>query len=191
VAFDVAYPGVPTMKLLEDPHLLTVREYATLTTEGRTELIEGVVYDVSPRNSPHRNAVNVLGNVLARRLGDRYMIQQQDAVAISGWEGKNAPEPDIAVIDLGYIERMPTAEQTHAIVEVSDTTYRRDRRKVALYVSAGIPSFIVNIEKRRVERYETSADLAKKNGRVYALGETFDVLGVSIAVADLFEPVRS
>ncbi len=81
------------------------------------------------------------------------------------------------------------ADQIFATVDVSDTTYARDRRKVALYVSAGIRSFIVNIQKRRVEQYETHADLATKSGRVYALGETFALLGVSIAVADLFEPV--
>ncbi len=46
------------------PHLLTVAEYMTADIEGRTELIGGVVYDVSPRNEPHRYAVRVLTKLL-------------------------------------------------------------------------------------------------------------------------------
>ena len=176
------------MELLETPHLLTVAEYATLEIDGRTELIEGIIYDVSPRNAPHRNAVNVLGKILERALGERFTIQHQDAVAIPKWKGVSAPEPDIAVIAPGYIDPMPSADETFAIVEVSDTTYARDRKKTALYVAAGVPSYIVNLEERHVEVYETAGDLERARGRVVPFGESFAILGVRIDVADLFEP---
>ncbi len=176
------------MELLETPHLLTVEEYMSLEIDGKTELIDGIIYDVLPRNSPHRNAVNFLGHVLTRALGDKFMVQQQDAVAINGWRGRNAPEPDIAVIAPGYIDPIATANETFAIVEVSESTYKRDRRKVMLYVAAGIPSYIVNIAERRTELYESAEDLSRIHGRVAGLGETFSVLGVRIDVADLFKP---
>ncbi len=176
------------MELLETPHLLTVEEYMSLEIDGKTELIDGIIYDVLSRSAAHRNAVNVLGHVLTRALGDTFMVQQQDAVAINGWKGRNAPEPDIAVIAAGYIEPIPTAKETFAIVEVSDSTYRRDRRKVMLYVAAGIPSFIVNIAERRVEGYETAEDLALIHGREAGFDGDFSVLGVRVHVADLFKP---
>jgi len=45
----------------ETPHAFTVAEYMSLETETRTDLLAGVVYDVSPRNEPHRVAVRALG----------------------------------------------------------------------------------------------------------------------------------
>jgi Uma2 family endonuclease len=176
------------VELLETPHLLTVEEYMSLAIDGRTELIEGIIYDVMPRNAAHRNALNVLGRILTRALDERYAIQQQDAVAITGWKGRNAPEPDLAVIAQGYIDPIPTAKETFAVIEVSDTTYKRDRRKAGLYVAAGIPAYIVNIPERRVEVYESATDLQQLHGRVVPYGESFIVLGVKIAVADLFKP---
>jgi hypothetical protein len=46
------------------PHLLTVAEYMSADIQGRTELLGGVIYDVSPRNEPHRYAVRVLTRLL-------------------------------------------------------------------------------------------------------------------------------
>jgi Uma2 family endonuclease len=176
------------LQILETPHLLTVEEYLTLAIDDRTELIEGIIYDISPRGAAHRHAVNALNMILARALGERFTIQVQDAVAIPDWKGTNAPEPDIAVIAKGYLDPLAIATQTFAVVEVSETTYERDRAKMALYVNAGIPSYLVNIGKGQVEAYESAADLAQPSGRVVPAGSTFTILGQPIAVSDLFRP---
>jgi hypothetical protein len=47
------------------PHLFTVAEYMTLDSGDRTELLGGVIYDVSPRNEPRRYAVWKLNAALA------------------------------------------------------------------------------------------------------------------------------
>lgn len=104
------------------PHLLTVAEYMTADIEGRTELIGGVVYDVSPRNEPHRDS---------RRV------------------------------------------------------------KIPLYVNAGVPAWIVNIPKRRLEFYGDVGDLAMEHGRAFGDGDEIDILGVVIPVAKLFPPRTS
>jgi hypothetical protein len=84
---------------------------------------------------------------------------------------------------------MPTSDDAFAFIEVSDTTYGDDRRvKIPLYVNAGVPAWIVNISKRRVEHYADAADLALQHGRVFGTGETIEILGVPIAVAELFPP---
>ena len=79
------------MELLDTPHFLTVEEYMTLNIGARTELLGGVIYDVSPRNEPHRYAVTKLNQFLSRGLGLEYVVQVQDAVAVAGWRGKDAP----------------------------------------------------------------------------------------------------
>jgi Uma2 family endonuclease len=168
------------------PHEFTIAEYMKLDLDVRTELIEGVIYDMSPRGDDHRYAVTALSRELQLAL-PTYAIQVQDMVAIPNWQGRSAPEPDIAVISIAARAR-PSATDTFAIIEVSDTTYARDRKKVSLYLESAIPSWIVNIKAKRVESYVTPADLEPGAARSYAIGDTFDVLGTSINVTDLFQP---
>jgi hypothetical protein len=157
-----------------------------LDIDGRTELLDGIIYDVAARNPPHRFALNRLARHLQLALPE-LTVQQQDAVAIPDWKGRNAPEPDIAVTDE---PARPAAANVRAIVEVSDTTYRRDREKVKLYVEAAIPAWIVNIRERRVEVYASAGDLALPHGRAFHIGESFSMLGVLVEVASLFEDTQ-
>ncbi len=55
----------------------------------------------------------------------------------------------------------------------------------------GVPAWLVNIPLRQVEFYGAPADLELPNSNVFAEGERFDVIGVSVAVNDLFEPEES
>jgi len=51
---------VEQIELSDAPHLFTVEDYLEIEIEGRTELIEGIIYDASPRDDAHRYAVNTL-----------------------------------------------------------------------------------------------------------------------------------
>ncbi len=180
------------MQLIETeivPHAFTVAEFMSLDTAVRTELLAGVVCDVLPRKEPHRHAVRELGRILNRGLPEaQYVVQIQDAVAVPGWGGRDAPEIDIAVIARKRFHPGPTSTDAFAFVEVSHTTYAVDRGyKIPLYVGAGVPAWIVNIELRQVEFYESPEDLESAHGRVFGEGRTFAILGVEIAVAELFD----
>jgi hypothetical protein len=172
------------------PHLFTVAQYMALEIEDRTELLGGVIYDVSPKNEPHILAVRKLNKALTRGLGDEYAVRIQDPIAVSGWEGKDAPEIDVAVVAERIYTITPSSSDAFAFIEVSDTTYGRnhgDRKyKIPLYVSAGVSSWIVNIPLRQVEFYGSVEDLKLEHGRVFKESETIDVLGIAIPVADLF-----
>jgi hypothetical protein len=58
-----------------------------------------------------------------------------------------APKPDIAVLrgnDTTYASRHPRPRDVALLVEVSDTTYHRDRgRKWRRYAAAGIPVYMI------------------------------------------------
>jgi len=173
----------------QNPHLLTAAEYITLDSEYRTELLGGMIYDVSPRNEPHYYAVSKLVQILFPGLPAGSIIRSEGAVAVPGWKGRDAPEVDVAVVLDKLYELGPTAADSLAFIEVSDTTYRTDRRyKMPLYVKAGVPAWIVNIRLRQVESYGSPADLELLHGRVFGERDSFDVLDVTIPVARLLVP---
>lgn len=132
--------GVRRMLGLAHLHEMTVEEYLHSNIAGRTELLGGVVYDVLPRNAPHRYAVRKLG-VALHSLNGRCIVQVRDVVAVPDWKGKDTPEVDIAIITDKFYEPAPTSADAVALIEVSDTTYECDRRyKIPLYVAAGVPA---------------------------------------------------
>jgi hypothetical protein len=170
------------------PHRFTVAQYMALDIPERTELLAGVIYDVSPRNEPHRHAVRQLHRLLVKGLVEsEYVVQSQDAVAVPDWRGVDAPEVDVAVLRGRTFDPGPTSNDAAVLIEVSHTTYAVDRRyKIPLYVNAGAPAWIVNIAARRVEYYGSLADLELEHGRVFTEHDTIDILGVAIAVDALF-----
>lgn len=171
------------------PHRFTVAEYMALEIAERTELLEGVIYDVSPRNEAHRRAIRELSRALIPGLlGSGYVVQTENAVAVPEWQGRDAPEVDVAVLADKVYRPGPTAADAFAFIEVSHTTYALDRKyKIPLYVRAGVPSWIVNIPLRQVEYYGAPKDLETEHGRIFTEHDAFDVLGIAIPVAALFD----
>jgi hypothetical protein len=167
------------------PHLFTVEEYMKLDIDDRTELIEGVIYDVSPKNQPQVLAVGRLVRALNRGLSDEFFVSAQDPIALDGWTGKNAPEIDVAVVVEKPYDTTATAADAVAFIEVSDTTYASDKRwKIPLLVASGIPVWHVNIRARCVEFYDRGADL--QDPRIFDETEDLEILGVTIPVSSLF-----
>lgn len=69
------------------------------------------------------------------------------------------PEPDGVVLVGGaraYADRLPTAEDAAAVIEVADASLEHDRtKKLALYASSAIAQYvIVNLREGTVEVYE-------------------------------------
>jgi hypothetical protein len=173
-------------------HLLTVAEYMTLDIEERTELLEGVVYSLLPKNEPHVRVIGRLIEILTPRfLGSPHMVRFQEPLAVSGWHGRNAPEIDVAIVARKRYAVTPDSSDALTFIEVSDTTYggkRGDRTyKIPLYVNTGVPSWIVNIRLRQVEFYRGPADLSLKHGHVFTERDAFEILGITIPVAALFD----
>jgi hypothetical protein len=172
-------------------HTFTVEQYMALDIPERTELLEGLIYDLSPKNAPHSYVIEQLTDALVPTLlGSHLRARFEQPIAVTGWTGANAPEIDVAVIRRQTYPQPPTADDAVAFIEVSDTTYygkRGDRTfKIPLYVNAGVPSWIVNIPLKQVEHYANVEALGLPHGVVFQIGDTFEIAGVTIEVASLF-----
>jgi hypothetical protein len=172
-------------------HTFTVEQYMALDIPERTELLEGLIYDLSPKNAPHSNVIERLHEILVPALlGSQHKVRFEQPIAVSGWTGRNGPEIDVAVIARKTYLKPPTAADAIGFIEVSDTTYhgkREDRAfKIPLYVRAGVPSWIVNIPLQQVEHYPNIESLRLPHGVVFQIGDTFAIAGVTIEVTSLF-----
>jgi Uma2 family endonuclease len=119
----------------------------------RAELLDGVVLEMSPQNSPHATAVCLVEEALRQVFRQGYHVRVQLPLAL---DPLSEPEPDVAVVPGGprdYRDHHPTAALL--IVEVADTTVTHDRnRKGSLYARSGIEEYwLVNLPARRVEVY--------------------------------------
>jgi Uma2 family endonuclease len=156
-----------------------------LFQDERVELIQGVLVKMSPQLAPHASTVQKLNQLLMARLQGQFTLRSQLPLALSD---DTEPEPDIAVVALGdyEIEHPGTAL---LIIEVSDTTLRKDRRKAAVYASAGIGEYwIVNLGGRTIEVYLSPDGDRYTEVRTLRAGETLrpaQLVDVAIAVAEI------
>src|SRR5262249_37773746 len=118
------------------------------------ELLEGWLVPKMPRNPPHELAVSLGEEEIVNRLPPQYTRRVQSATTTSDSE----PEPDIAVVrgpKRRYGRHHPLPQDMRLVVEVADTTLRRDRTiKQRVYARARVPVYwIVNLIDRCVEVY--------------------------------------
>jgi Uma2 family endonuclease len=160
-----------------------------LFQDERIELIRGVLVKMSPQRAPHASTVQKLNQLLMSRLQGRFTVRIQSPIALSD---DTEPEPDVAVVPLGdYEAEHPTTALL--IIEVSDTTLRKDRTKAADYASAGIGEYwIVNLGARSVEVYSSPDGDRYAEVRTLRTGEALRpaaLVDVAIAVAEILPKV--
>jgi Uma2 family endonuclease len=160
-----------------------------LFQDERVELLRGVLVKMSPQLAPHASTVQKLNQLLMTQLGGRFTLRIQSPLALSD---DTEPEPDVAVVPLGDYE---TEHPTTALllIEVSDTTLKKDRRKAAMYASAGIGEYwIVNLGARTVELYVSPDHDRYAEVRTLRAGETLRpaaLVDIAIAVAEILPKV--
>jgi Uma2 family endonuclease len=176
-----------------DPDLvrsLTRAEYHQMIALGlfedeRVELIRGVLVKMSPQLAPHAWTVQRLTELLVPLMQGRYTVRFQAPLALSD---DTEPEPDAAVVPFGkYSAEHPRTAVL--VIEVSDTSLRKDRRKAAMYASPGIPEYwIVNLDARTVELYTSPEGDRYGESRTLHAGGVLRPMAlgdVAIEVADI------
>jgi len=136
----------------------SVDEYFRMSEAGvfgdrRVELLEGRIFRMHAQAHPHRWAVSkTMWSLRSRFAPGRFWVVVQGTLLL-GRHG--APEPDLHLFDTpeGTAEKL--LPKAVLVIEISDTTYRRDTGiKLRQYAAAGIQDYwIVNIPEQRVEVY--------------------------------------
>ena len=174
----------------------TLAEYHALIDQGmfddeRVELLEGWIVPKMTRNPLHEATITIVDGALRFLLPLDTLMRIQSAVTI----GNSEPEPDLAIVQglaQDYLHHHPTAGEIHLLVEVADSSLRKDRRKAAIYAAAEVPVYwIINLTERQVEVFESPHPQGRsyEEARVLHPGETLVLkLGeheISIRVDDL------
>lgn len=145
-------------KTAEEPRRFrwTRGEYYRMAEMGlfdgrRVELIGGEIFEMSPQQSDHAEAVTLAQETMMQVFGQGYRVRVQLPLSL-GLESD--PEPDVAVVagvPHGFRHAHPTTALL--IVEVAESTLSFDRtEKASLYASAGITDYwIVNLVDRQLE----------------------------------------
>ena len=124
--------------------LFTVDEYyrmaevGILDPDARLELLEGEIVEMSPVGVRHVACVNRATALFVKHLGEKTVVSVQNPVQLSRY---TEPQPDIVVLKPRgdyYAGKKISWEDAFLVIEVSDTTLRRDRYKLALYAKAGV-----------------------------------------------------
>ena len=155
-----AAPPIPPAPSPEPIFPLSVDQYhamidaGVLTDDDPVELLEGILVFKMPKNPKHRYVCRKLQKALDAMLPAGYFVQIQAPITLSHSE----PEPDAAVIrgdDDDFKTRHPGPAEILLVIEVADSTQRRDRGiKLRSYARAGIAVYwIVDLMKRTIEVY--------------------------------------
>jgi len=138
-----------TKKLFTVDEYYRMAEAGILDPDARLELIEGEILEMSPVGTRHVSCVNRLNRLFNRRLGDEALVSVQNPVRLSHY---TEPQPDIVLLkprDDCYKEKRISWEDAALVIEVSDTTIRRDRDlKLPLYSKAGVSElWIIDLQQ--------------------------------------------
>jgi Uma2 family endonuclease len=136
------------MTVVVDPaiHRMNVEEYEQFVANrdlDDVELIDGVVYDVSPEYDLHASTIGVLYELLRERFPGRKVLPA-GSVRI---DERSLWNPDVFVLDVDpdfIFPRYSDADHVLLAVEVSLTTWSHDTGvKLAAYARNGIPEYWV------------------------------------------------
>lgn len=149
----------------------TVKEYeqlaelGILTEDDRVELLEGWIVPQMTHNPPHDWTITQCELVLGPHLEQAGWVRRiQCAIDIRG----SQPEPDIAVVhgpNDRYARQRPSSGDIALIIEVAETSIRRDRRKARMYAEARVSEYwIINLIDEQIE-WRSEPDAAARQYR--------------------------
>jgi Uma2 family endonuclease len=154
------------------------------------ELLEGVIYQMSPIGSPHAACVKYLNTLLNRLFSGKMLVGVQDPIRLNDF---SEPKPDITLLrwrDDYYKTSHPTPADVLLVIEVADSTVESDRSyKMPLYAKAGITeAWLVNLGEECVELYAEPEGDAYQTVRRFTRGEAVaahSIEKLKIGVSDI------
>ena len=152
----------------------------------RFELIDGLILEKMGQNEPHIMSLMLATRAFRAVFGNGADVAAGIPVKMTD---QSVPEPDLVVIGSG-LSHPPTAADCLLVLEVADTSLRKDRTtKAALYARHGIPEYVIlDVTARRAEIRRKPEGEAWGETTILTESGEFTPLGASgpIRVGDLF-----
>jgi Uma2 family endonuclease len=131
-------------------------DYERLVEEGffrpgeRVELVDGIIFEMSPQSVRHAVAVRLARRILGRIFSEGFDFLVQMPMALGD---DSEPEPDVAVVPGDPRDHLTSHPQTALLIlEVAETSLQHDREKASPYARAGIPDYwILILGSRQLE----------------------------------------
>ncbi|GIW06979.1 MAG: hypothetical protein KatS3mg060_1784 [Dehalococcoidia bacterium] len=138
----------------------------------RLELLDGVIYEMTPINPPHAGAVRAL-NRLFSVLAGQAIVDVQNPLVLGPM---SKPQPDLMLLRPrpdDYRSAHPSAEDVLLVVEIADSSAEIDRRlKLPLYATAGVAEvWLTELQREIVTRYRDPVNGKYTNFRVFRRGQ--------------------
>jgi Uma2 family endonuclease len=113
-------------------HTFTVDDFTLMAEAGvfndqNVELLEGLIYDMSPANPDHENNIDELHERFVHIFGQRARVRSQNALDISDpyW----LPHPDIMLLKRrNYSKQRPKPEDVLLLIEMANTSFVSDTK---------------------------------------------------------------
>lgn len=180
------------------PGKITVDEYyemarvGLLDPDARVELIEGEIVAMAPIGNPHGYVVDELTDRLTAVARGRARVRVQGALRLSI---RTELQPDLSLLKLPsaqYRGKQASASDALLVIEVSDTTLRKDLHvKVPLYARHGVPEvWIIDLEKSCVRFYRHPVDGQYQAVSVTSEPKIVPVPGLADTTVDLTKLVE-
>ncbi len=152
--------------LVDQRWRFTVEEYEQMGRVGifaeddRVELLDGEIVAMSPIGPKHASIVNRLTRLLVQGVGEQALVIVQNPLRLLP---RSEPQPDFIVARSRrdfYAGAHPTAEDVLLVIEVADSTLRKDRLvKVPIYARQGVVEvWLVDVAAREVTVYAQPGD---------------------------------
>jgi len=160
-----------TKKLFTVDDYYRMAEAGILTPEDRVELIEGEIIQMSPIGNRHAGCVNRATDLFTFVFRGKATVTVQNPVRLNKY---NEPQPDLVLAKPRadyYASKHPTGEDVFLVLEVADTTLRKDRNvKLPIYARLEVPEvwiedlahdLILVFRDRAAKSYNTSLTLRR------------------------------
>jgi Uma2 family endonuclease len=121
-------------------------EAAGILDDTRMELVDGVLYDMSPAGPRHAKVVEKLTEQFVIGARRRYSVRVQDGVLTpdGGWRS-----PDLMVITRDDGQRLP--DTALLVIEVASSSRGRDIGKASVYAEIDVHEYwIVDVDRDEV-----------------------------------------
>lgn len=129
-------------------------EAGVITVNDRVELLEGILVPKMSKSPGHQLCVVLLNENLRPALPAGWHLRVEGPIKLDD----SLPEPDVAVVrgsPRDYTGRHPAPDELAIVVEVADSSLRRDREdKLRVYARNGLAVYwIVNVADRVIDVY--------------------------------------